>query len=122
MPRKYSLKRTSRKKRYTRKQKGGECSATNPYRDPASCNIIGLNKEECKSSTIIKKAYMYDKCLCYQPFTETANSKLWGYEFGDIGIFASVIIQNILKVFKLNTDPKYGFNKAYKNCVKLPII
>jgi hypothetical protein len=58
MPRKYSLKRTSRKKRYTRKQKGGECSATNPYRDPASCNIIGLNKEECKSSTIIKKAYM----------------------------------------------------------------
>ena len=58
MPRKYSLKRATRKKRSTRKQKGGECSATNPYRDPVSCNIIGLNKEECKSSTSIKKAYM----------------------------------------------------------------
>jgi hypothetical protein len=58
MVRKYSLKRMSRKKRYTRKQRGGECSAINPYRDPASCNVLSLNKEECKSFTSIKKAYM----------------------------------------------------------------
>jgi len=58
MPRKYSLKRTSRKKRYTRKQKGGECSAINPYRDPVSCNVLGLNKEECQSLGLIKKTYM----------------------------------------------------------------
>jgi hypothetical protein len=68
------------------------------------------------------KRFMYDKCLCYQPFSETENSKFWGYKLGRIGLFASEIGKNIFKLFKLDTDPKIGFNKAYEICVKMPTL
>jgi hypothetical protein len=68
------------------------------------------------------KKFMYDKCLCYQPFPETENSKFWGYKLGDFGLFAGEISKNILKLFKLDTDPEYGFNKAYDICIKIPTL
>ena len=68
------------------------------------------------------KRFMYDKCLCYQPFPETENSKFWGYELGELGILAFEISKNILKLFKLDTDPEYGFNKAYDTCIKIPTL
>jgi hypothetical protein len=64
--------------------------------------------------------YMYNECLCYQPFTETENSKFWGSYAGIIGDTCKYIIREIIKSFKLNTDPKYGFNKAYDYCIKTP--
>ena len=76
---------------------------------------------ECSISFKLKR-YMRDKCLSYQPFTETENSKLWGYTFGTIGLLASEIIKKIHKLFKLDTDPKFGFNKAYEICIKIPTL
>ena len=75
-----------------------------------------------KTTLFNTKRFMYDKCLCYQTWPETENSKLWGYQFGNIGIFACNISKNINRLLKLDTEPKYGFNKAYETCIKIPTL
>ena len=64
---------------------------------------------------------MYNKCLCYQPFNETENSKYWALPAGIIGEMYKNIIREILRSLKFDKEPKDGFNKAYENCLKLPM-
>jgi hypothetical protein len=59
------------------------------------------------------KKYMYNKCLCYQPFPETENSQFWGSDFGTIGKICADILKFGMKTFKFDTDPKLGFNFIY---------
>ena len=63
--------------------------------------------------------YMYDKCLCYQPFPETENSKYWGSDFGIIGKIHSDISKLFGKLLKMDTHPKETFNTIYKINIKL---
>jgi hypothetical protein len=59
------------------------------------------------------KRYMYNKCLCYQPFPETENSKFWGSEFGVIGNVHRGVTSTLIKLLRLDTHPKEGFNFLY---------
>jgi hypothetical protein len=70
----------------------------------------------------INSKYMYNKCLCYQPFTETENSKYWALSGGIIGEIYKNILREILRSLKFDKEPKDGFNKAYENCIKFPNI
>jgi hypothetical protein len=75
-----------------------------------------------KGENLINNSYMYDKCLCYQPFSDTENSKFWG---SNSNFFNYIYFQSLhasFKLFKLDTDPKFGFNKAYEICIKMPTL
>ena len=75
-----------------------------------------------KGMNFIDNSYMYDKCLCYQPFSDTENSKFWG---SNSNFFNYIYFQSLhasFKLFKLDTDPKFGFNKAYEICIKIPTL
>jgi hypothetical protein len=64
------------------------------------------------------KSYMNDKCLCYQPFPDTENSKSWGTNgnFLDYIFFQS--LHASFKLINLDKDPKFGFNLYYIFCKK----
>jgi hypothetical protein len=59
------------------------------------------------------KKYMYNKCLCYQPFPETENSQFWGSDFGILSNININTLKFVLKTFKFDTEPKEGFNYFY---------
>jgi len=59
------------------------------------------------------KKYMYNKCLCYQPFPETENSKFWGTDYLIIGKIFGATLKLAFKLFKFDTHPKEGFNFLY---------
>jgi len=59
------------------------------------------------------KKYMYNKCLCYQPFPETDNSKFWGTDYLIIGKIFGATLKLAFKLFKFDTEPKEGFNFMY---------
>ena len=75
-----------------------------------------------KGENLINNSYMYDKCLCYQPFPETENSKFWGSNGNYIDYIGFQLLHASFKLFKLDTDPKFGFNKAYEICIKIPTL
>lgn len=75
-----------------------------------------------KGWSLIDTSYMYDKCLCYQPFSDTENSKFWGTNGNFLNYIYSQSVHASFKLFKLDTDPKIGFNKAYEICIKIPIL
>ena len=85
-------------------------------------DIVDWDVFLAKTTLFNTKRFMYDKCLCYQTWPETENSKLWGYQWGNVGIFACDISKNINRLLKLDTEPKYGFNKAYEICIKIPTL
>ena len=68
------------------------------------------------------KKYMNDKCLVYQPFTETENSKFWGQEFGNLGPLAVENIFKLFKLFKFDKNQKFGHDLAYDICIKIPTL
>ena len=59
------------------------------------------------------RKYMYNKCLCYQPFPETENSKFWGSDFGIVGKIFNNIVKKTYKLLKMDKNPKEGFNFIY---------
>jgi hypothetical protein len=59
------------------------------------------------------KRYMYNKCLCYQPFPETENSKFWGSNCDIWGPIVFQLLHKSFKLIKLDTEPKFGFNLIY---------
>lgn len=73
-----------------------------------------------KTTLFNTKRFMYNKCLVYQPITETENSKLWGYEFGELGILSSYIKKYIFDLLKIDKEPKFGYDLAYDICIKIP--
>ncbi len=64
------------------------------------------------------KKYMYNKCLCYQPFPETENSKFWGSNCDIWGSIFFQLLHKSFKLIKLDTEPKFGFNLLYNIFVR----
>uniref|UniRef100_A0A6C0KS57 Glycosyltransferase n=1 Tax=viral metagenome TaxID=1070528 RepID=A0A6C0KS57_9ZZZZ len=75
-----------------------------------------------KLLSLENKTYMYDKCLCYQPFPETENSKFWGSNGNFLTYIYFQSLHTSFKLFKFDTNPKFGFNKAYEMCIKIPTL
>jgi len=60
--------------------------------------------------------YSYYKPLCYQIFTDTENSKLWGINEKILKIpimILTVIVKKIFIILKLNKQPEPGFTFFY---------
>jgi hypothetical protein len=64
------------------------------------------------------KKYIYDKCLCYQPFTDTENSKFWGTNGDILHFFYYQLLHKSFKLIKMDKNPKLGFDLHYMFCLR----
>jgi len=79
----------------------------NNYRD-----IIYKYKDWDLNVNNQKDKYVYYKCLCYQLFTETENSKYWNISHPILHFFAKIFI-NLIKILKLNKQVEPGYSILY---------
>ncbi len=80
-------------------------------------DILFKYKDWDFNANMLKNRYAYYKCLCYQLFPETENSKNW-LNFNPVLKFLSKIVLIIFKILKLDkqTEPgtsiMYGFSQS----------
>jgi hypothetical protein len=89
-------------------------------------NYIGWDNfiEKYSQKNTYFKRYLYKDCLCYQPFTETENSKIWYTKLFNNKFINTIIQENINIILKnsdtLNINLLLLFDLLYQICIKLP--
>jgi len=75
-------------------------------------DIIFKYKDWDLNANYQKNKYVYYKCLCYQLFPETENSKYWNISHPILHFFAKIFI-NLIKILKLNKQVEPGYSILY---------